>query len=74
MFGKRNFTLITKEYNDIIEEKAKIDDEIANLQREKDLKLDKINKDFERKISVLLNKKDELELIINNSKEYYKKH
>ena len=74
MFGKRKFNLITKEYNNIIEQRAKIDDEIANLQREKDLKVDKINKDFERKIAVLLNKKDELELIINNSKEYYKKH
>lgn len=69
---KRKSMLAISDINKIIEEKAQIDDMLAKTQREKDLKVDTINKQYEAKIDSILRRQKELELIIKDTKEYVK--
>lgn len=69
---KRKSMLAIADINKIIEEKAQVDDMLAKTQREKDLKVDTINKQYEAKIDSILRRQKELELIIKDTKEYVK--
>lgn len=69
---KRKTMLAIADINKIIEEKAYIDDMLAKVQREKDLKVDTINKKYESKIDGIIRRQKELELIIKDTKEYVK--
>lgn len=69
---KRKTMLAIADINKIVEEKAQIDDILAKTQREKDLKVDTINKQYEAKIDSILRRQKELELIIKDTKEYVK--
>lgn len=69
---KRKTMLAIADINKIIEEKAQVDDMLAKVQREKDLKVDTINKQYEAKIDSILRRQKELELIIKDTKEYVK--
>lgn len=69
---KRKTMLAIADINKIVEEKAQIDDMLAKTQREKDLKVDTINKQYEAKIDTILRRQKELELIIKDTKEYVK--
>lgn len=69
---KRKTMLAIADINKIVEEKAQIDDMLAKTQREKDLKVDTINKQYEAKIDSILRRQKELELIIKDTKEYVK--
>ena len=69
---KRKSMLAIADINKIVEEKAQIDDMLAKTQREKDLKVDTINKQYEAKIDGILRRQKELELIIKDTKEYVK--
>lgn len=69
---KRKSMLAIADINKIIEEKAQVDDILAKTQREKDLKVDTINKQYEAKIDSILRRQKELELIIKDTKEYVK--
>lgn len=71
MIRKKSMLAIS-DINRIIEEKAYIDDMLAKTQREKDLKVDTINKQYEAKIDNILRRQKELELIIKDTKEYVK--
>lgn len=62
--------LACEDYNDALKELESINDEIAKTQREKDLKVDTINKKYESQLNVLIRKKEELTIIIKNTKEY----
>ena len=55
-----------------MEQKGEVDDLLAKTQRERDLKLDTINKQYEAKIDAILRKQKELEIIIRDTKEYVK--
>ena len=69
---KRKTMLAIADINKIVEEKAQIDDMLAKTQRETDLKVDTINKQYEAKIDSILRRQKELELIIKDTKEYVK--
>ncbi len=69
---KRKSMLAIADINKIVEEKAQIDDMLAKTQREKDLKVDTINKQYEAKIDSIMRRQKELELIIKDTKEYVK--
>lgn len=58
--------------NALIKERNKVNDLIAKTQRERDLKVDTINKKYESKLDVLTNKQRELEILVRDSKEYVK--
>lgn len=56
---------LIKEYNDV-------KDTLARVQREKDLKVDTINKKYEARLEILMNKEKELEILLRDTKEYVK--
>ena len=69
---KRKTRLAIADINKIMDEKQRIDDMLAKTQREKDLKVDTINKQYEAKIGEILRKQKELDIIIRDTKEYVK--
>lgn len=62
--------LACRDYNKLLNKKQKVDDEIARTQREKDLKVDTINKRYENKLGMLMRKQTELDIITTNTQEY----
>lgn len=72
MFGKKKSMLAIRDINKIVEQKGEVDDLLAKTQRERDLKVDIINKQYEAKIDTILRKQKELEIIIRDTKEYVK--
>lgn len=72
MFGKKKSMLAISDINKIVERKGEVDDLLAKTQRERDLKVDTINKQYEAKIDAILRRQKELEIIIRDTKEYVK--
>ena len=72
MFGKQKSMLAISDINRIVEQKGQVDDLLAKTQRERDLKVDTINKQYEAKIDAILRRQKELEIIIRDTKEYVK--
>lgn len=72
MFGKQKSMLAISDINKIVEQKGQVDDLLAKTQRERDLKVDTINKQYEAKIDAILRRQKELEIIIRDTKEYVK--
>ena len=72
MFGKKKSMLAIADINKIMEQKGEVDDLLAKTQRERDLKVDTINKQYEAKIDAILRRQKELEIIIRDTKEYVK--
>lgn len=66
----RKSRLAIGDINALVNEYNKVKDNIAKTQREKDLKVDTINKKYESKLEVLMNKERELEILIRDTKEY----
>lgn len=64
---------ILAEYNKAVNDLGKLNDKISNLQREKDYKVSKIEKDFEQQITIALNEKEQLEAMICYIKGIIKK-
>lgn len=54
MFGKQKSMLAISDINKIVEQKGQVDDLLAKTQRERDLKVDTINKQYEAKIDAIL--------------------
>lgn len=67
---KNKTRLAIGDINALVNEYNKVKDNIAKTQREKDLKVDTINKKYESKLEVLMNKERELEILIRDTKEY----
>ena len=72
MFGKKKSMLAISDINKIVEEKAQVDEMLAQIQREKDLELKKIEKKYELKIDSIMRRQKELKIIIRDTKEYVK--
>lgn len=70
MFGRSRLAI--NDINAVVEEKGRMDDMLAKIQREKDLKVDTINKKYEGKLNSIMRKQKELEIIIRDTKEYVK--
>lgn len=68
MFGKKKSMLAISDINKIVEQKGQVDDLLAKTQRERDLKVDTINKQYEAKIDAILRRQKELEIIIRIQK------
>ena len=62
--------LACKDYNKLLNQKQKVADLIAKTQREKDLKVDTINKKYENTLDKLMRKQSELEIVTSNPQEY----
>lgn len=65
---KRKSMLAIADINKIVEEKAQVDEMLAQTQREKDLELKKIEKKYELRIDSLLRRQKELKIIIRDGR------
>lgn len=66
--------LAVKDYNRLVNRNQKVANQIAKTQRERDLKVDTINKKYEQKIDRLLRKSNELQITVKNTKEFVAKN
>ena len=70
----KKIRLATKDYNKLVNKKNDLDNEIARTQREKDLKVDTINKRYENKLEKLIRERKETEFILTSTKEFIAKN
>lgn len=69
---KNKTRLAIGDINALVTEYNSVKDKIAKTQRERDLKVDTINKKYEAELDALLRKERELEILIKDTKEYVK--
>lgn len=63
-----------KDYSKLLNKKQKLNDKIANLQREKDFKITKLDKKYESKIDLAMRNLNKTELLITVAKQFTKEH
>ena len=66
----KKIRLACRDYENLIKAKQRVEDEIARVQREKDLKVDTINKKYESTLDNLIRKKSELGILIKCTQEH----
>lgn len=66
--------LAVKDFNRLLNKQQKVEDLLAKTQREKDLKVDTINKKYESKIDKLIRQQQEIDIVVKNTKEYIQKN
>lgn len=69
---KNKTRLAIGDINALVTEYNSVKDKIAKTQRERDLKVDTINKKYEAELDALARKEKELEILIKDTKEYVK--
>ena len=72
IFSKKN-KLAIGDINRLVSEKAKLDDALAKVQRERDLRIDTLNKKYESKLDKLMRRQTEVNILLKNTKEYVEK-
>lgn len=66
----KKIRLACRDYENLLNEKQAIDDQIAITQRERDLKVDTVNKKYERSLCHLIRKKNELDILIKCTQQH----
>lgn len=70
----KNNNIVVDIYNDLLQEKQKLELEYQRLQRQRDLKIDTIDKQFSIKIDKILRKSEVLSMQIEQAKKYLSKN
>lgn len=63
-----------KTYNSLLRGRSEVADKMSNVQREKDYKVQRIEKRYESKINIYINLLDNYDLEIEKVKKYIKEH
>ena len=64
---------VIEEYNNLLKEQQRLNDTMSNLGREKDYKVQKIEKHYQSQIDNLVRDQEALAIVIANVEEYIKK-
>lgn len=64
---------VIKQYNDLLKRQQDLNDQMSNLGREKDYKVQKIEKQYQSQIDNLVRDQEALAIVIANIEEYIKK-
>lgn len=64
---------IVKDYNNLLKRQQDLDVEMSNLGREKDFKVQKIEKHYQSQIDNLVREQEALAVTISNIEDYIKK-
>lgn len=64
---------VIKDYNDLLKRQQELNDKMSNLGREKDYKVQKIEKQYQSQIDNLVRDQEALAIVISNVEEYIKK-
>ena len=63
-----------KDYSKLLNKKHKLNNKIANLQREKDFKITKLDKKYESEIYLAMRNLNKTELLISVAKQFTKEY
>ena len=66
----RNENVVVAGYDDLLEKRSGLEKQLINIQRKKDLDLDKINKKYESKIEQIIRKQKSCDMQIELAKKY----
>ena len=73
IFNKaRNYVVAS--YDNLLEQKSRLERELANIQRKKDLDVDKINKKYESRIEQIIREQKSCDMQIELAKKYTKEN
>lgn len=64
---------VIKQYNDLLKRQQDLNDQMSNLGREKDYKVQKIEKQYQSQIDNLVRDQEALAIVIANIEDYIKK-
>ena len=64
---------VIKQYNDLLKRQQDLNDQMSNLGREKDYKVQKIEKQYQSQIDNLVRDQEALAIVITNIEDYIKK-
>lgn len=64
---------VVKNYNELLKEQQALNDKMSNLGREKDYKVQKIEKHYQSQIDNLVRDQEALAIVIANVEDYIKK-
>lgn len=70
----RNENVVVAGYDDLLEKRSGLEKQLINIQRKKDLDLDKINKKYESKIEQIIRKQKSCDMQIELAKKYMKEN
>lgn len=73
MFNKKRNEVVAS-YDNLLEQKSRLEQELANVQRKKDLEVDKINKKYESKIEYIIRQQNANNMQIELAKRYTKEN
>lgn len=73
MFNKKRNEVVAS-YDNLLEQKSRLERELANVQRKKDLEVDKINKKYESKIEYIIRQQNANNMQIELAKRYTKEN
>ena len=74
IFKREETNVAVASYDKLLERKSKLEKELINVQRKKDLDLDKINKKYESKIEYILRQQKSCDMQIELAKKYTKEN
>ena len=73
MFNRERNNVVAS-YDSLLQQKSSLERELANIQRKKDLEVDKINKKYESKIEQVLRQQKSCDMQIDLAKKYTKEN
>lgn len=73
MFNRKRNEVVAS-YDNLLEQKSRLEQELANVQRKKDLEVDKINKKYESKIEYIIRQQNANNMQIELAKRYTKEN
>ena len=73
MFNRERNNVVAS-YDSLLLQKSSLERELANIQRRKDLEVDKINKKYESKIEQVLRQQKSCDMQIDLAKKYTKEN
>lgn len=74
IFKREETNVAVASYDKLLEKKSRLEKELINVQRKKDLDLDKINKKYESKIEYILRQQKSCDMQIELAKKYTKEN
>ena len=74
IFKREETNVAVASYDKLLEKKSRLEKELINVQRKKDLDLDKINKKYESRIEHILRQQKSCDMQIELAKKYTKEN
>lgn len=74
LFNREETNVVVASYDKLLERKSRLEKNLINVQRKRDLDLDKINKKYESQIEYILRQQKSCDMQIELAKKYTKEN